>query len=150
MSIRRFFSLSLRHWHGAAPHQNVGSPCLNPLIVGFIIKTIVVAFLMVVVLAAGQNEATRRLFFFTAGGIDANQAQGNNCGVTKNPKEPSAGWRTSGGFSFSQGVPVVNLILVGNGQRIGRSCVGCAICLGCPSVWSLTCFGHEQRGKLRS
>src|SRR3974377_556303 len=63
MSIRRFFSLSLRHWHGAAPHQNGGSPRLNPLIVGFIIKTIVVAFLMVVVLAAGQNEATRRLSF---------------------------------------------------------------------------------------
>jgi len=85
--------------------------------VGFIIKTIVVAFLMVVVLAAGQNEATRRLFFFTAGGIDANQAQGNNCGVTKNPKEPSAGWRTSGGFSFSQGVPVVNLIRLAMGRE---------------------------------
>src|SRR3974390_2466095 len=117
MSIRRFFSLSLRHWHGAASHQNAGSPRLNPLIVRFIIKTIVVAFLMVVVLAAGQNEATRRLFFFTAGGIDANQAQGNNCGVTKNPKEPSAGWRTSGGFSFSQGVPVVNLIRLAMGRE---------------------------------
>jgi len=97
--------------------KNAGSPRLNPLIVGFIIKTIVVAFLMVVVLAAGQNEATRRLFFFTAGGIDANQAQGNNCGVTKNPKEPSAGWRTSGGFSFSQGVPVVNLIRLAMGRE---------------------------------
>ena len=46
------FSLSLRHWHGAAPHQNAGSPRLNPLIVGFIIKRNVVAFLRVVVLAA--------------------------------------------------------------------------------------------------
>ena len=53
-------------------------------------------------------------------------------------------------FFFFTGCPCRKSDPVGNGQRIGRSCVGCASCLGCPSAWSLTCFGHEQRGKLRS
>src|SRR3974377_2427060 len=51
---------------------------------------------------------------------------------------------------FFTGCPCRKSDPVGNGQRIGRSCVGCASCLGCPLAWSLTCFGHEQRGKLRS
>jgi SAM-dependent methyltransferase len=39
---------------------------------------------------------------------------------------------------------------VGNRLRIGRSCVGCAISAGWSSVWSLTCFGREQRWKPKS
>src|SRR6478609_3056236 len=35
-------------------------------------------------------------------------------------------------------------------MRNGRSYVGCAISAGRSSVWSLTCFGHEQRWKPKS
>jgi hypothetical protein len=53
-------------------------------------------------------------------------------------------------FPLGKVVPIVNPDPVGNRLRIGRSCVGCAISAGWSPVWSLTCFGHEQRWKPKS
>ena len=41
--------------------------------------------------------------FFTVDGIDANQTQGNNCGVTKNPKEPPPDGERPAVFLFHGG-----------------------------------------------
>jgi len=52
-------------------------------------------------LCAGWS-LVRRLFF-TVDGIDANQTQGNNCGVTKNPKEPPPDGERPAVFLFHGG-----------------------------------------------